>query len=409
MHSVNTHEIRVQRMKVVPKKDKVSNNDRKTGFLPPPIPLERAEAKKLQKDDYLVMKLRSIPNKATSPVYELNIPYFKDGTSEEWFKFLENFKKVLVGQDLNTGATQFAMARRLLTGDTLSQFDKKFKELKTEAVTAAEEGTAVTDSDIETAPNLRTCMRAVTVTVLPQKALQTQKRYMRRILRKPQGMKIRDYFARYIELNEYLPHFPPFDKDQELPDDEILEHAEFAIPNSWQKQMVMHGFNTISRTMDDFIEFCERLELSENLYDTTHLKSQKTSTQTGSGTTPKGGNGKSTGKQSGKNRKSTKYYCLYHGENSTHNTDQCKVLKAQAERMANQHAQKGAGKYKGRNDSDEKKKRKAEFQSFAADVVEKVFKKMKKSSSGNNKKKENFSFSDFQDMSVSSDDSSDSE
>ena len=396
-------------MKVVPKKEKVSNNDRKTGFLPPPIPLERPEAKTLQKDEYLVMKLRSIPSKSTSPVYELNVPYFKDGTPEEWLKFLENFKKVLVGQDLNTGATQFAMARRLLMGDTLSQFEKKIKELKAKAVHEAMEGTAVTDLDVETVENLKLCFQAVTVTVLPQKALQTQKRYMRRVLRKPQGMKIRDYFARYLQLNEYLLEFPPFLPGQQLPKDEILEHAEFAIPNSWQKQMVLHGFNTIARTMDDFIEFCERLELSESIYEKTHIKSQKTTTQTGSnGTTPKGGPGKSNGKNSGTNRKKADYYCLYHGQNSTHNTDQCKVLKAQAERMANQH-KTGGSKYKGKNESDDKKKRKAEFQSFAADIVEKVFKKMKKSSSEDKNRSENFSFSKFREMSVSSDDSSDSE
>ena len=172
--------------------------------------------------------------------------------------------------------------------------------------------------------------------------------------------------------------------------------------------MVMHGFNTIACTTDNFIEFCERLELSESIYDKTHLKSQKTPTQTSnSGTTPKGGHNKSTRKNSGKNRNQS-HYCLYHGQNSSHNTDQCKVVKAQTERMANQHSQKGAGKYKNKFDSDDKNKRK-QFQSFAIDFVEKAFKKMKKASSDSSKNKETFSFQDFQNMSVSSDDSSDSD
>ena len=75
-------------------------------------------------------------------------------------------------------------------GDTLSQFEKKIKEIKTRAVEDTTEGTAITDSDVETTDNLQLCLQAVTVTVLPQKALQTQKRYMRRVLQKPQGMKI---------------------------------------------------------------------------------------------------------------------------------------------------------------------------------------------------------------------------
>ena len=80
-------------MKVVPKKEKVSNNNHKTGFLPPPIPLERPKAKTLQKDEYLVMKLQSIPNKSTSLVYELNVSYFKDGMPEEWLKFWKILKR----------------------------------------------------------------------------------------------------------------------------------------------------------------------------------------------------------------------------------------------------------------------------------------------------------------------------
>ena len=129
-------------MKTVPQK---TTNDRKTGFLPPPIPLQRSESKTLQKDDYLSMKLRSIPNKSTSPVYELNVPYFKsEGTPEEWLKFLNNFKKVIIGQDLSTGATQFAMARRLLTGEALTQFNKKSKDLLEDKIKNAGESEVLT-------------------------------------------------------------------------------------------------------------------------------------------------------------------------------------------------------------------------------------------------------------------------
>ena len=55
MHSVNTTQVVLKRMKVaIPK---VKNNNRKTGFPPPPIPLEQSAYKDLQKDDYLTMKL----------------------------------------------------------------------------------------------------------------------------------------------------------------------------------------------------------------------------------------------------------------------------------------------------------------------------------------------------------------
>ena len=143
--------------------------------------------------------------------------------------------------------------------------------------------------------------------------------------------------------------------------------------------MVLHGFNTISRTINEFIEFCERLEISESIFNSTHRKSQKTNTQTSTnGTIPHGRDGKPNGKTSGHKQKATNYFCLYHKENSTHNTDQCKVLKAQADCMAAQIG-KGGGSYKGKNDKFklDLKSNNKDFQLFAAEVVKQVVKKMK--------------------------------
>ena len=129
---------------------------------------------------------------------------------------------------------------------------------------------------------------------------------MRHILCKPKDVTTMVYCARFAELNNYLESFPPHNgRDQCLPDDEVLEHLEFAIPNSWQKQMIMQGFNTLEHTMEDFVGFCERLEFSEDIYDSSY-SGQKANTKTGA----KGaGSRQSAGKASSK-RKFEKY-CLY--------------------------------------------------------------------------------------------------
>ena len=233
------------------------------GFAPPPIPLERPVTKELEKDDYVSLKLKTVPRSSTSAEYSLNVPYFRSGTPEEWLKFLTNMERVFIGQNLSTGPHKFSMARRLLIGESLSHFEKKAESF-VEVVEQVEN----CHKSIE---NFEKCLQAVTMTVFPQKALMTQKRYMRRIMRKPRAMKTRDYCARYAEINKYLEEFPPFKgKQQAIPQDEILEHLEFAIPSSWQKQMVLQGFNTLERSVEDFIEFCERLEFSKQIYDSSH-------------------------------------------------------------------------------------------------------------------------------------------
>ena len=86
------------------------------GFVPPPIPLERPEPKELEKDDYVTLKLKTVPRSSTSAEYSLNMLYFCNGTPEEWLKFLTNLKRVFNGQNLTTGPHKFSMARRLLVG-----------------------------------------------------------------------------------------------------------------------------------------------------------------------------------------------------------------------------------------------------------------------------------------------------
>jgi hypothetical protein len=46
----------------------------------PPIPLDRPVKRELEKEDYLVYKLRNNPADPTSGGYDLTIPYFRDGT-----------------------------------------------------------------------------------------------------------------------------------------------------------------------------------------------------------------------------------------------------------------------------------------------------------------------------------------
>ena len=83
------------------------------------------------------------------------------------------------------------------------------------------------------------------------------------------------------------------------------------------------------------------MEFSEQVYDSTHA-GQKATVKNDNKT--KSGSKVSAG-SSNKKRK-TDYYCLYHGPNTSHNTDECKVLKAHAEKLAASHARVGAGKYK---------------------------------------------------------------
>ena len=92
-----------------------------------------------------------------------------------------------------------------------------------------------------TVANFTTVMATMTVHVFPTYAYRDQRRYMQRYLKKPPDMKVRSFTTRLIQLNTYLPYFPPDRPGQlvtSLPDDDIKEILYHAMPNMWKKKMV---------------------------------------------------------------------------------------------------------------------------------------------------------------------------
>ena len=273
----------------------------KKGFVEPPIKIDKPEPRKLEKGEYMAMKIRSDPNDVDSLSSELHVPFFSTGTPEEWFKFLKDLKSVFQGQNLTTGPNQYRTVRLLLKDDALRHFNNKATEL-----------------GAETTAHLKQCIGEVTQWVLPKKALQTQRRYMRRVCRKPRDTSMKDYIARYNELNGYLAMFNDNGDANKIADDEVMEHMEFAIPHSWQKQMILQGFNVIDSTIDEFIEFCERLEMTDDTPDKNNdAKKQSKKRKDSDGTSTK------KSKPQGKN----KFLCELCGWNPTHNTSDCRTIK----------------------------------------------------------------------------------
>ena len=84
----------------------------------PPIPL-KAVKKEYKKEDCVVIKCWSNPSKATSTTYDLLIPMFKTGNPKEWLKWVKNVKRAAKGQNMTTGPTKFALAKRLLDSGAL--------------------------------------------------------------------------------------------------------------------------------------------------------------------------------------------------------------------------------------------------------------------------------------------------
>ena len=163
--------------------------------------------------------------------------------------FSDKVLAVFLGQNLTTGPQKVAFMRTVLKGDALSHFSQYF-------LTAESENNDTFEASI--------C--SLITHIFPLRALRIQKRYMRWYMRNPRDMKMRTYCNRVIELNNYLARFPSnFNDAQKIDEEELVDILEFGTPNKWQYKMVCMGFDSATSTSQELVEFCERLEFTEEL------------------------------------------------------------------------------------------------------------------------------------------------
>jgi hypothetical protein len=203
----------------------------------------------------------------------------------------------------------YAMAKHILDGDALTAFEL-----------------AATIRGNQTVANFRACLNELTNHIFPRRSLVTQKHWMRYYLRKDEGMTIREFVGRVVEMNNLLSQFPPFGDNQKLPEAELNEVLEFAVPPRWQKKMIEQDFEPTTSTNEQFINFCERwerLELTEKL-----LEKEKESKKPSSKQSP-------SNKPNKSDNKSTKW-CDIHQVDS-HNTVDCSIVKNARKRHFQEH------------------------------------------------------------------------
>ena len=138
------------------------------------------------------IKCQTNPTNASSTTYKIGMAYFKDKTPEEWLLYKNRLNRCLEGQGATAGPRKFSLARRLLMGSALANFNNSANFCAT-----------------ETREHYLQCIHVVTLGVFPQDALKEQKTWMRRFLKKPANWDIKKYVARVVEINKYLPHSPP--------------------------------------------------------------------------------------------------------------------------------------------------------------------------------------------------------
>ena len=287
-------------------------------YIAPPVPLRKPEAKLLAKGTYLNIELLANPDEEHSPKYKKDVPFFSDGTPEEYLAWVENLDSVITGTNVEEPRNKYSMARRLLKGNALTEFNAL--------------ANSVGDADgAENEENYKSILEELKASVFPKRALRNQLRYFRRHMRKPAEMPVRQYFARAEEIYGYMAKFPNDNNmNKVLSEEERLDIYECHLPNRWQNAMYAQGFDPLENSLTDLIEQAERQETIDARSGTKPSAGPKERSE-GKRTPHKK---KQHHKHERPNKETAKKqkFCLIHGD-CYHSTDECKTMQQQASNM----------------------------------------------------------------------------
>ena len=305
------------------------------------IEYDRPKPKLPGKGEYETLKLFTAPGDANNTTtYEFALRYFRTGTPEEWLLYKADLKKAIHGLHLTTGPQRYSLARRVLKGAAYTCFDNNAKAIGTETVDHFED-----------------CLKALTKHFFPARAAAKQKRYMRRQLRKPHDVTMREYVSRVTEMNNYFQDYPIEENGNPpppIPDDEMMDNLEYGTPRSWQRQMLIGGH-------DPFVELCERNEEAE--LESTNKSASKPKGKTAATTSESGNKRK---KPNGAAKKKRPFWCKLCGPNETHTTNGCDDLEPQIRAMKGQDKAVKSGPAATKRFYQQRKEEAKLFQSFVA-------------------------------------------
>ena len=141
---------------------------------------------------------------------------------------------------------------------------------------------------------------------------------------KPRRLTMRQYVGLFRDLNSRMDQLPPlFEDSQKLDESELVDSLANKVPRSHKSMLIAQCFNPETVTLETFVEHCERAETTDDIAGAKFAASDEDSE-------PRKKKLTKTKNDHGKKRikRSNKMYCSLHGDNTSHNSNDCNVLKS---------------------------------------------------------------------------------
>ena len=86
----------------------------------------KGHLKRFSKNKHIVIKCHNSPGDNGCGSYEIDLPYYGRGSTEEWLFWKDKLLKALDGQGTSMGPLWYTFTERLLTGDAKATFHQAF-------------------------------------------------------------------------------------------------------------------------------------------------------------------------------------------------------------------------------------------------------------------------------------------
>ena len=291
------------RKNIEARKMKLFNKRRET-FGHPIIPLivEPEDPKEIDKSKIICMELKIRATGANHSMYKKYIKKFEEGTPQEFIDLLKGLDEIWTQNSVTGAHDRSATIRSILMGETLANYDSAIME-------ETAENAPLTIEMVETS------LKMVAKEVFPHRALERQKQWMIRDMRKPYELSTRKYFSAVARMNNALPKFPEATEEAKFSEHELIRLLEYSLPHKWQQKF---DYDNYIPTEHDRIRLLRECEAIERNQAERHAETDKKKKKAKDAST------------SAKSDKKTKFvesrpekHCNECGKNFTHNTAQC--------------------------------------------------------------------------------------
>jgi hypothetical protein len=289
---------------------------KKSGHLLPILPLIPQKTTKMEeeKEKFIAFDLKTrVGQPSDSTKYKKYVRKFEEGNPQEWIDMLRDLEEIWTKNPMTGGTDKASTVRALVRRESAVAFETALQDART-----AEDGQISPISF----KNVNQSLSAVTETVFPHRALETQRFWMNRKMIKPVELTIRQMAASINRLNNALPFFPTATAASKFSEIELIGLLQWPLPATWRAKFDLDSYISTLHSRAKLIEASETIERNESAVERPSKEESSQSHRNIKRSAAK----KSTEPQK-KQKRDGKHYCSEHGYNPTHATADCYTTK----------------------------------------------------------------------------------